>query len=96
MASSGAQPGNQNAANGARWEKAIVRALAHKHGSADDGLLAIAQEIVEVALDPEAPAGLRIAAWQEIGNRMDGKPHQAISAALSGDLNVTRQVFADK
>jgi len=92
--SGGAPLGNQNAANGARWEKAITRALAHRSKStADDGLFAIAQEIVAAALDPDAPLGLRTAAWQEIGNRMDGKPHQAISAELSGDLNVTRRTF---
>lgn len=89
----GAPLGNQNAANGARWEKAITRALAHKAGSADDGLFAIAQEIVSAALDSDAPIGLRTAAWQEIGNRMDGKPHQTVAAALSADITVVRRVF---
>ena len=90
MATSGGQPGNQNAAKGDRWQKALERALAHAAGSTDEGLFKVAQQVVALAL------GGNTSAWTEIANRMDGKPVQAIAAALSGDLNVIRELFGQK
>ncbi len=71
MATTGAQPGNDNATKGKLWRLAICKALAHKHGSVDAGLFKIAQAVVDAAeTDREA--------WREIGDRLDGKAHQSI------------------
>ena len=87
MALRGGQPGNTNGANGLPWQKALERALAHAKGSKDDGLFEIAQLVVADALAGKQEA------WQEIGNRMDGKPRQTADVALTGDVNVTRRTF---
>jgi hypothetical protein len=76
----GAPVGNNNAANGKEWRNAIRRALAHKHGSVQDGLLAIARQLVDKAEDGD------IAALREIGDREDGKPQQSIDAQVTGSL----------
>ena len=91
----GAPIGNDNAAKGKAWDQAIKRALARSGGTVDEGLIKVAMMVVNAALDPEATPTERIAAWTEIGNRLDGKPHQTLAAALSGDVLVTRKVFTD-
>ena len=68
----GAPIGNDNAAKGKEWRNAIRRALAHKHGSVQDGLLAIARQLVDKAEEGD------LTALKEIGDREDGKPAQAI------------------
>lgn len=69
---SGGQPGNQNAAKAKRWQKALERALARAGGEVDMGLDGIADKVVAAAQTGD------VAAWKEIGDRMDGKPSQAI------------------
>lgn len=69
----GAPLGNNNGANGKEWRNAIRRALAHKHGSVQDGLLKIARQLVDKAEDGD------ITALKEIGDREDGKPAQVIA-----------------
>lgn len=65
--------GNQNARNAKRWQQAIRRALARKSNlSVDKGLDDLADIVVEMAF-----AGERWAI-EEVGNREDGKPAQAI------------------
>lgn len=77
----GAPVGNQNAKKAKRWQDALVKALA-RYQSADGKIQAgqaldkLAEKVVEEAL-----AGSKDA-WQEIGNRLDGKPAQAI---IGGD-----------
>lgn len=77
---SGAQQGNKNAAKGKDWEAAIRYAILNytndevKRGQA---LKRIANKLVEQALEGNKDA------WQEIGNRLDGKPAQAVE--LSGN-----------
>ncbi len=81
MAASGGQPGNQNAAKGADWKQAIKRALAHESGKTyREGLDLVAKKFVEAAKkgDPWA--------LKEIGDRIDGKPAQAIT--MEGELNI--------
>lgn len=75
MESVGAPIGNQNAVKGKRWQKALEKALARKGGDVDAGLADVATQVVEAALAGDKDA------WQEIGNRMDGKPHQSTSIA---------------
>lgn len=80
MASRGAPKGNQNNAKGKRWQEALTKALAQyedktagiKRGQA---LAKIAERVIERALAGEKDA------WQEIGNRLDGKPAQAVELA---------------
>lgn len=76
----GAPVGNQNAAKAKEWRAAIRRALAHRHGSYDEGLTVLAAKLVEAA-----EAG-DMQALKEIGDREDGKPQQSIDAQLSGSL----------
>ncbi len=68
----GAPLGNTNGQKGKEWRLAIRRALAHKHGDVQSGLLAIAAKLVEAAENGD------LAALKEIGDREDGKPAQAI------------------
>ena len=78
MATSGGQPGNQNAKKGKPWQSALKRALARYSGeSVDKGLDMVADQVVKAAAGGDRPA------WEEIGNRLDGKPHQ--STSIAGD-----------
>lgn len=79
----GAPIGNDNAGKGKEWRNAIRRALAHKHGSVQDGLLAIAKNLVDKAEDGD------LSAVKEIGDREDGRPQQSIEADIRGSLTQT-------
>jgi hypothetical protein len=74
-----APAGNQNAKKAKRWEGAITRALAKVAAGAgvEAGLDTLAEKLVTAAAAGEQWALL------EIGNRMDGKPAQAVS--IDGD-----------
>lgn len=73
MADRGGQPGNQNAVRAKRWREAILRALARRSGSVEAGLDAAADKLAILAIDDGDKWAL-----EEIGNRLDGKPAQAI------------------
>ncbi len=77
MATTGAQPGNQNAKKAKLWEGALKRALARAAGSVEHGLDKIADACVAEALNGDKDARIEIAC------RMDGKPAQAVT--VSGD-----------
>lgn len=79
----GAPLGNQNAAIGKRYRRALERALAHEHGSVDDGLLALAKVRLAKALEGDADAG------KEIGDRFDGRPAQAVTGEDGGPVELT-------
>lgn len=64
----GAPVGNKNAAKSRDWERAIRRALFNNEGS----LQRIAQNLVKAAESGEQWA------VTELGNRLDGKPSQAL------------------
>lgn len=71
----GAPIGNQNAARGRVWRAAIERALDRRSQSRADGIKeidAVAEKLVEAAF------GGDIAALKELGDRLEGKPAQAI------------------
>jgi uncharacterized protein GlcG (DUF336 family) len=78
VATSGAQPGNNNAAKSKAWTAAIMRALESR--SLGKQIQAL-DELAAVLLDKCAEGDL--AALQELGNRIEGKPAQGIT--LSGD-----------
>lgn len=71
----GGQPGNQNAARAKVWRAAIERALERRSASRADGIKeidALAEELLKlVALGD-------LGALKEFGDRIDGKPSQAI------------------
>lgn len=69
----GAPIGNQNAARARRWREAILRALARKSGSVEAGLDAAADKLALLAIDDGDRWAL-----EEIGDRVDGKPAQAL------------------
>lgn len=90
MATSGGQPGNQNAKLGGMWRSSIKRALARfsdseaAPGTARAGLDKIADELVKAAAKGDAWA------HREIGERMDGKAKQFVTTELRGpSLSVT-------
>jgi len=79
--------GNQYAAKAKRWQKALERALARAgDGDVDSGLNPIADQVVSAAM-----AGDRDA-WREIGDRLDGKPAQAIIGDPDNPLHVIAEV----
>ena len=71
----GAPLGNQNAARAKIWRAAIVRALEKRSQSRVDGIKEI-DALAERLLDLVATGDL--GALKEFGDRMDGKPAQAI------------------
>lgn len=74
----GAPVGNQNAAKAKIWHAAILRAL-DKRGAGDR--VAALDELAGKLLDLVSTGDL--AALKEFGDRLDGKPAQAV--AVSGD-----------
>lgn len=77
----GAPVGNQNAAKAKVWSAAIHRAL-ERRKPADERLRAI-DELADRLLDKCAAGDL--SALMEFGNRMDGKPAQAVTVAGDED-----------
>jgi hypothetical protein len=72
----GAPVGNQNAAKAKRWQQAIQRALARaSNKDIDAGLDSAADKLVSLALDGDKWA------LEELGDRIDGKPAQAVTVA---------------
>jgi hypothetical protein len=75
MAEKGGQPGNQNAARAKVWRAAIERALDRRSASRTDGIKeidALADELIKLV------AAGDLGALKEFGDRIDGKPSQAI------------------
>ena len=75
----GAPVGNKNAVNGREFRSALRRALAHKYGDVQSGLLAVAQKLVDAATERDD-----LAACREIADREDGKPAQSIGGDPEG------------
>lgn len=71
--------GNQYAAKGKQWAMAIERAL-DKRGAADRR--AALDELAAVLLEKAAEGDL--SALKELGDRLDGKPAQAIVGSEDG------------
>ena len=72
----GAPLGNKNATKNRPWTEAINRALVAEDGKK---LRAIAEKLIERALDGDVPA------LKEIGDRLEGKPAQALTVAGDPD-----------
>ena len=82
MAESGGQKGNQNAVKGKRWATAINKALDKR--SKAEGVEAL-NDLAEVFLIKCDEGDIK--ALKELGDRLDGKPHQDLN--VTGDFNVT-------
>lgn len=78
----GAPKGNQNAARARVWRAAIERALDRRTKSRADGIKEI-DALAEKLLDLVAMGDL--AALKEFGDRIDGKPAQAIVGDSEAD-----------
>lgn len=79
----GAPVGNQNAAKAKRWSAAIERALCKKYGKElADAMDDLALKFIEAVEKGD------IVAFREFGDRIDGKPAQAIVGHDGGDLVV--------
>ncbi len=82
MATSGGQPGNQNAVKAKRWQQAIDRALEKRSKAKSIEAL---DELAEKLL-ANCDSG-DMAALRELGDRIDGKPSQELQH--SGDMHVS-------
>ena len=89
MANRGGQPGNTNASKNKPWHYAIQRALRKR--SRSDQLEAL-DELAEKFLDAVETGDIQ--AFKELGDRLDGKPAQAITGADGGPLSVNVVRFA--
>lgn len=68
--------GNQNAAKGKLWANAIKRAIARKAaGDLNSGLDSLADKLVTACEMGDQWA------IKELGDRIDGKPHQSVGVA---------------
>lgn len=85
----GAPLGNQNAVKAKRWYDAIDRALAKRSKAA--GIEAL-DDLAEKLL-ANAEAG-DMSALKELGDRLDGKPAQAITGADGGPIGVVIKATA--
>jgi hypothetical protein len=84
--SGGAPKGNRHAAKGRDWQDAIRFALASYEDSTVQrgrALKEIAKTVVRLALGGDKDA------YQEIGNRLDGKPVQAVEGSFSAHISET-------
>lgn len=87
MAERGGQPGNQNAAKSKRWRDAIDRALERRCKS--DGIAEL-DRLADEFLDAVRAEG--IAGFKEFGDRMDGKPAQALEHSGPGGEAISLQI----
>lgn len=78
----GAPIGNKNAARAKVWHAAIMRALDRRTAIRTDGTLEI-DALADRLLDLVASGELN--ALKEFGDRLDGKPAQAIVGGDEGD-----------
>lgn len=66
----GAPIGNKNASKNRDWSDAIRRALARRSGSVEGGLNALADQFLEAVAQGD------LAAFKELGDRVEGKAAQ--------------------
>lgn len=83
----GAPKGNQNAARGAQFKSALMRMLALKYGSTENGLDQVALKLIQLGVE----SGW-LPALQEIANRFDGKPHQSVTLVEDDDKPVAMDI----
>jgi hypothetical protein len=90
----GAPLGNQYAKKAKVWEHALKRALARYSGSTiEAGLDKIADRMVKAAAEGDESAFASIA--EKIGDRLDGKPAQAIIGGGEDDPPLTHKIIRE-
>lgn len=79
--------GNQNARKGKLWHDAIIRAI-KKRSASDrmDALDALAERLIDACATGDLPA------LKELGDRLDGKPAQAIIGDPDSPLHVIGEI----
>ena len=79
--SQGAPIGNQNAKKAKMWADAVKRAIREKYDGEDweTKLAALARKLVDAADNGDLPA------LKEVGDRLDGKPAQALTVGNEDD-----------
>jgi hypothetical protein len=77
VAESGGQPGNNNPGKNRAWTNALRRELEGNQNA--DKLKRLAEKLVEMALEGN------IAAYKEMGDRLEGKPAQGIDVTTKGE-----------
>lgn len=83
----GAPTGNQNAAKAKVWQAAIKRALAEKSRlDQKEALDDLALVLVAKAMDGD------LGALKELGDRLDGKPAQALDVGGQSDNPIITEV----
>lgn len=86
----GAPVGNQNGIKNRPWAESLKRALARAaNGTVDKGLDKIADQVVSAAMGGEKDA------WQEIANRLDGKPTQQLDVEAPQGIVVKVMQFGN-
>lgn len=86
----GAPKGNQNAAKAKVWAMAIERALANRSKKDKvDALDALAEKLLQNCDEGD------MAALKELGDRLDGKPAQAITGPNGGDIPIRNKVTVE-
>lgn len=88
-----APKGNLYAAKDRRWRHAIETALANRSRAKQvEELEVLANKLIDMGLEGD------LGAIQEIGNRLDGKPAQAIVGADGGPVmfEMIKRVIVDK
>jgi hypothetical protein len=95
VATSGGQPGNQNALKAKRWQQAIDRALAKR--CKGDGIAAL-DELAEQYIDAIARGDKDfMPGFNSLADRLDGKPAQAIALDADVRLNdVTHRIVRER
>lgn len=89
---SGAQPGNNNATKNRPWSEAIRKACSqYEDGTVErkEALYKIAMKLIKKALDGD------MAAVKELGDRLDGRPAQAIVGEDDSPLKIVILKHAD-
>jgi hypothetical protein len=85
----GGQPGNQNGAKAKVWQAAILRALAHRSKLEQKDALDRLAEVLLVKCEEGDMEALK-----ELGNRLEGKPHQSISGEDGAPITISVVTYA--
>ena len=74
--------GNRNAAKAKVWSAAIERALDKRAAERMPAINELAEKLIEMGLMGDLPA------LKEIGDRLEGKPHQSTDVTATVDATV--------
>jgi hypothetical protein len=86
----GAPVGNSNAASAHAWKAAIERAIAKRSRLAQkEALDELAEKLLERCDEGD------MGALKELGDRLDGRPHQTVAADLSGEIKFAIVSYAE-